>query len=381
MTVISSLLLSLVAFVSSSRQDPTITLDVLTPRGEWVSAIVSEDKKIRSAEKVDVGQDALAWIPIYDNTDRTDRPPFSMIRLADGQTIVGLFGRFHGALPDTVVRWKHPMLGSIDIPTDRVAFIQIQPMAHPPCAIESDEIVMINGDRIGGFIEKFSDPIVLEHAGSKQEIPLDRIAGLALVTAKTTPAKVRVWMSDESVIDGKSISPLFGDAFALQGVSFVKARPSISLPTEEIAGVAQALARLMPLALLVPKVAPPTASTLPRAEYPQPTIHARDTTLGAATIEIRGPERLIYEIPQGFSVFSALVEISSLAPAWTDCVFVIRQGAIELARQPMSAKFPKVKIGVAIKPGPLEIEIEDSGGGPIGDIVILRRALLIAAEQ
>lgn len=381
MASISSLLLSFVMLVQTSPQDAAITFNVLTPRGEWVSATVGENKKILSATNVDVGRDALAWVPIHDNLDRTNRLPFSFISLADGQTIVGLFGRFHGVSPNTVARWKNPMLGSIDIPTDGTALIQIQPMTRPPQATESDEIVLVNGDRIGGFIENFSDPIVLEHAGSKQEIPLDRIAGIALVTAKTTSAKVRVWMSDDSVFDGESISPLLGDSFLFQGVSFIKERQSITLSIEEIACVAQAPARLMPLALLVPKIAPPTVAILPRAEYPQPTIRSRDSTLGAATIEIRGPERLIYEIPQGFSVFSALVEISPVAPAWTDCVFVIRQGAIELVRQSLSAKSPKVEIGVAIKSGPLEIEVEDSGGGPIGDKIILRRALLIIAEK
>ena len=357
----------------------TSTVEVLTPQGEWVDALIDENGTIHSENGIDLGSTALAWIPKGDGVGTIERRPFSMTKLTDGQVIIATFGGFHIEPPSTIVRWKHPGMGMMDISVDRTSLIQMQPMEKPPVASNSDEIVLRNGDRISGFIESFEEPIIIENAGVKREIPLDRVAGIALVSAQPKVAAVRVWLSDGSIIDGTSITGGFGGGFVLQGMSLGMSRSSQPILTDEIRCVSQSSKRMLPLSQLKPNVLPPISISLPRAEYPTPIVSTFEAPLGATAIEIRGPERLVYEIPKGFSVLSADVEIPPSVLAWADCAFVIRQNGQELGRYSLNAKNSKARIRVAVQPGPLEIEIEEAAGGPVGDTVILRRAILIDA--
>lgn len=360
--------------------DTTPAIEVLTARGEWVRATRDDSGVIRSEKGVDIGATALAWSPVSDETTTMDRPPFAMTRLSDGQIIIAAFGGFHEGPVGPVVRWKHPGIGLMDIPVERTSFIQVQPMSQPPIANASDEIVLRNGDRVTGFIESFGEPIVIETDGKKREIPSDRIAGLSLVSKSPTIGAVRVWLTDGSVIDGSSIAGVVGGGFVLQGMSLINNRSSLPIEAEEIRCVSQSPKRIVPLSALKAQVLPPTAIALPRAQYPAPKISLTDDPLGASAIEVRGPERLIYEIPKGFSVLNAHIEIPPSVRPWGDCVVVLRQNSHEIGRYPLSIKNQSAQIMVSVQPGPLEFEIEEAGGGPIGDIVILRRAILIAAD-
>ena len=372
-------MISFICFFSLlfGASDEMSHVEVLTLQGQWVDATIDEVGVFRFENGNDAGLNVLAWIPQDDSIERIVRRPFSFTKLTDGQVIIASFGGFHGNRDDLVVRWKHPGMGMMDIPIERTSFIQFEPMSQPPSAIDLDEIVLRNGDRMNGFIESFTDPIIIENAGSKREVPLDRVAGIALVSAPPQIAAVRIWLSDGSIVDGTSITGGFGGGFVLQGMTLGMSRSSQPIFSEEIMCVSQSSKRIIPLSLIQPKVFAPTTIFLPRAEYPTPIISTIEAPLGASTIEIRGPERLVYEIPKGFSVFSADVEIPPAVLGWADCAFVVRQNGQELARFSLNTKNPKERVRVTIQNGPLEIEIEEAAGGPVGDSVVLRRAILI----
>lgn len=360
-----------------SASAETTPVEVLTPQGQWVDATIDGSGIIHSETGIDLGSTALAWIPKSDGVGAIERRPFAFTKLTDGQVIIATFGGFHVEPSGPVARWKHPGMGMMDISVDRTSFIQLQPMEQPVFAANFDEIVLRNGDRLNGFIESFAEPIIIENAGVKREVPLDRVAGIALVSAQPKVAAVRVWLSDGSIIDGTSMTGGFGGGFVLQGMSLGMSRSSQPILTDEIRCVSQSPKRMVPLSQFKPTVLPPISPSLPRAEYPTPIISKVEAPLGASAIEIRGPERLIYEIPKGFSIFSAEVEIPPTILDWADCRFVIRQNNQEIARYSLNKKNPKARIGVTIQSGPLEIEIEEAAGGPVGDMVILRRAILI----
>ena len=379
---VSLLVTSILVCASSSlsAEDERL-IDVLMPTGEWVRASSDERGVIRSAAGIDVGSGALAWSPTIENRAAGSRAVFSMARLANGQVLVGTFGGFHETERGSIARWKHPGLGLIDVPIDATSLIQLHPMAVPPKAVDSDEIVLRNGDRVRGYVKTFGDPIVLESAGMQVEVPIERAAGIALVSQQGSSEGIRVWLSEGSIIDGSTISGGFQGAFVLNGAVLIGRRSALPLLIDEIVCVAMEPERIFPLAKLKAKVALPTVPALVRAEYPQPTVAIDEAPLGASAIEVRGPERLIYEIPKGFTVLSAQAEIPLSLRAWGDCTVVVRQGNQELGRFPLNAKSPVAQITAAIQQGPLEIEIEEGGGGPIGDTVILRRAILIAAKS
>ncbi len=365
----------------TTSEDAKGTIDVLTPGGRWVRATAGDDGVIRSPDGLDVGSTALAWTLVSGESPDSIRSVSSMTILSDGQVIVGTFSGFHRAETGTIARWKHPNLGLIDIPVERTRFIQLQPIAALPPEGETDELVLRNGDRIRGFIETFADPIVIESDGTKREIPIERVAGLSLISASTPATGIRAWLKDGSVIEGSSISGGFQGAFVINGIPLVVDRAALPLELDDIDCVTMAPKRILTLATLDPVVSEPTTTAFPRAEYPTPKLRPSSGSLGAASIEIRGPERLIYKIPQGFSVLSAQAEIPPSLRAWADCTIVLRQNGQELARYALTTKDFRAEISVTILPGPLEIEIEEASGGPIGDTVLLRRAILIAVDR
>lgn len=375
-TAITPLALSISVGATPSESTP---IEILTNRGVWVRGMADDQGILRGAGGVDLTASALAWIPIV-NESVVARPPFSVLRVNDGQVIVGSFGGFHEGVSGSVIRWKHPGLALVDLPVDKAAIIQLQPMETAPRAVDADEIVMRNGDRVKGFVESFADPMTIESLGVRRDISVDRIAGIALVSTAPAGGAVRVWLAEGSVIDGTSLYGGPSGSFVLSGLTIALGRPTIALLADEVLCVAQFPKRIMPLSSLKPRVIPPTREALPRAEYPAPKIVRDDAPLGASTIEIRGPEGLVYEIPQGFSVLNAQVEIPAALRVWADCELIVRQNGRELARHPLCAATPRAHLMAVIQEGPLEIEIEEAGGGPISDTVILRRAILIAAD-
>lgn len=85
---------SLLSLLFSATAE-TITVEVLTPQGEWVDALIDENGTIHSENGIDFGSTALAWIPKSDGAGTIERRPFSMTKLTDGQVIIATFGGFH----------------------------------------------------------------------------------------------------------------------------------------------------------------------------------------------------------------------------------------------------------------------------------------------
>lgn len=369
--------------VTIATADFTPTIELLTPSAQWIEAAVDDQGLLRNKQGTEVGTTALAWMPLESTAPTAAQRPFAVLTVNDGQVVPGAFGGFVGEATESSVRWKHMGLGMIDLPSAQIASIQFQPTLATARATESDELVLRNGDVVRGFIEKFGDPMVIDRSGQTHEVPIDRVASLALVTAARPAGAVRVWITDGTVIDGTALHALrSGDdvSFVLEGVSLITGRPPLALMPQEILAVRTSTHRILPLCTLSPTTLPPTTPALPRAEYPQPTTTQQNPPLAAAALEIRGPLRLIYEIPQGFTTFNATAELPPSMRTWGDCCIVIRQAGTELARYPISTKNPTAKIHVAIHAGALEIEIEEGSGGPIGDTIILRRAILVVAD-
>lgn len=358
-------------------------IDVLNSRAEWAVATVDDKGAFRNRAGEEVGATAIAWIPLTSLLSPPAQRPFAALSANDGQFIPGAFGGFVDAPEGASVRWKHLGLGMIDLPTEQLASIQFQPTSIVSHAADADEVVLRNRDIVRGFVEKFGDPIILDTAGEKKEIAIDRIASLTLVNTKRPSGVVRVWIRDGTVIDGSAIRAITSGAevsFILEGMTLVTGRPPLALMPEEILAVRTSGKRILALCDLQPTVLAPTTQALPRCEYPPPTITQQNAPLAAAGLEVRGPLRLIYEVPQGFTTFNATAEMPPSMRTWGDCVIVVRQDQRELARSEVSAKNPTVQIHIAIHAGPLEIEIEEGGGGPIGDTIILRRAMFVIAE-
>lgn len=368
---------SLLAIAQSQAAQAPTEIDVLVANGSWQAGVLDTTGVIRGADGADLLKGAIGWIPRRSSAVERRRP-LALVQLADGQVLVGAFGGFVATEGGSVSRWKHAGLGIVSVLLDQTALIQFEPLQRTLTASESDVILLRNGDRVSGFVKSVSTEVEMEVQGSVQPVPVDRIAAVALVHAEQKGGPIRVWLDDGSVFDAARIDGGFAGGFALRGLTLVAGKSNLPLMPDDIEGVALQPARLRSLADQTPRLGEPTAASLPRAHRELPQVaDVPSAPLAAATITLRGPIRLVYEVPEGFTTLSATAEIPHALRRWGDVVLVVRQGTKELLRQPMSANNPRLSIALPIVAGALEIEVEEAGNGPVGDTVILTRPLLI----
>jgi len=378
--MLAVLLASLLAVAQPQAAQTPTEIDVLAANGSWQAGVLDATGAVRGTDGSDLLQGAIGWIPRRDRAS-PQRRPFALAQLADGQILVGSFGGFAEAESGSVSRWKHAGLGVVSVPVDQTALIQFEPLPTALVASESDVIVLRNGDRVCGFVKSVGAEVEMEVQGSVQRVPVERIAGIALVHAAQKGGPIRVWLDDGSVLDAARIDGGFAGGFALRGLTLVAGKSNLPLMPDDIEGVALQPARIRSLADQAPRVENPTAAALPRAHREPPLVaDVRSAPLSAATITLRGPIRLVYEVPEGFTTLSATAEIPLALRRWSDVVFVVRQGGRELLRQPMSGTNPRLPITLPVVAGALEIEVEEAGNGPAGDTVMLARPLFINAN-
>lgn len=384
--MLAVLLASLLAVAQAQTAAAPTEVDVLGTDGSWRTGVLEDRGAVRGEDGSNLLQRAIAWIPRRERAPQ-QRRSLGAVQLSDGQRLVGTFGGFVTNESGSVSRWKNLNLGSLSIPINQTAKILFESSAGAGTleAIDSDVLLLRNGDRVAGFVKSVGTEVEMESQGTIQPVPVERIAAMALVHAEQKGGPIRVWFNDGSILDATKIENGFAGGFVggfvLRGLTLVEKRSNLPVMPDDIDGIVLQSQRLRPLAHLTPRMEEPTAAMLPRASHEPPQVaDVQSAPLSAATITLRGPIRLVYEIPEGFTILSATAEIPPALRRWGDLVLVIRQDEKELLRQPMSAAHPNAAIALPIVAGALEIEVEEAGHGPVGDTVILARPLLIRAN-
>jgi hypothetical protein len=307
--------------------------------------------------------------------------------MADGQRVPGsLAGAFTD--PDGGMRivWKHLGLGAIDAPLDRVAGFSLQGGAPIPVAQAADVVQLANGDVIEGIVERIGEVFVIERDGERRDVPVGRIVACGFVTSPAPRLPIRVWQADGTVLDGTELRPVGEMAFALAGPSLLPGRSLVVLTAEEMHGAmlgSQTGVRVVPLAALVPTADAPAdvqlATNRPRA----PEALDADPPLGLASLEVRGPVRLVYELPKGSERLVGRFLVRERLREWAHAPVVVKQGRHELVSATLDAQNPVLDLDLRLDPAlegtdaALTIEIGEGQRAGIGDVIVLDRALVI----
>jgi len=284
------------------------------------------------------------------------------------------------------VVWKHIGLGAIDVPLDRVAGFSLQGGAPIPVAQAADVVVLANGDRIEGVVERIGETFTIEQDGQRRDVPVDRIAACGFVTSPAARLPVRVWQADGTVIDGTELRPVGDLAFALAGPSLIPGRNLIRFSAEELHGAAfggAAGLRIVPLSALAPSAAPASDVTLATGVPSAPVALDADAPLGLAAMEIRGPVRLVYEVPKGSERLMGELSVRDRLREWAHAPVIVKQGGRELLSATLDAARPVISLDLRLDPslsGPdaaLSIEIGEGQRAGLGDVLVLDRALVL----
>ena len=369
---------------------------ILRADGAWIDAALAADGSLTAADGGAALPGSLALLGPDGSAllaGRQKRPAFrsvggqSEMVMADGQRFPGsLAGAFTDPSGGMRVVWKHLGLGAIDAPLDSVAGLSLQGGAPIPVAQASDVVRLANGDIIEGVVERIGEVFVIDQEGQRREVPVDRIASCAFVTSPAPRLPVRVWQADGTVIDGTELRPVGDLAFALAGPPLLPGRSLVVLTAEELHGAMVAgdsEVRMVPLAALPPKAE--AASDVQLATQPPraPEALDADPPLGLASLEIRGPVRLVYEVPKGSERFVGQLSVRDRLREWAHAPVVVRQGSRELLAGALDASTPSLALDLRLDPSlvgadaALSIEIGEGQRAAIGDVLVLDRAMLL----
>lgn len=300
-----------------------------------------------------------------------------MLSLADGQ-------RFYGAPAGgagDIIRWTADGAGPIEVDLEDIDRIVLAPRLDPgPSEALEDVVILSNGDRLEGFVISLGDEVVIEVEGRPVELPLQRVAVIDLASAPADRAGAYMWFADGSVARLEAQ----GDTFLLaQAPSGWEA----AAPLHKARAFVYDGARIRALGEL------PLTSHEPikRRWAPPPQIEAGAAGMWASPVNLPGPMRVTWSLPEGAARFGAVLELREDSRVWGDCEVVVAQrragdvgAGTGLVRVRLTGAEPRAEVTVDLNgglgAGELVITVEPGASGPIQDRVRIDGALLLLGE-
>ena len=296
--------------------------------------------------------------------------------LNDGQHLPGDFIQSE-AVTAGHLGWRHPWLGPISIPLERISSIAIdhtgnQLLSKQPPRQDGDLVFLNNGDLLEGFLLEIAPTIMIEVGSDVVEIPQSQIRAIRMMPEVTMPTGRRVTFRDGTMIDVQELRiGLDGyTKIAKTTLKLIDGMPSsTALPRAiEINSIRFDPAQFQSLTILSPSkiTSPPTRF------YSVPPLVKR---IGPSSlldhIEIQGPVTVTYELPLNTTRFSGVISLADQAPPCANvevAIFVDGQPSwkTKLMREAATAV-----INIPVTGRQLTFELLEGLGSSTGDRVVL----------
>lgn len=348
-------------------------------------------------------------------------PARSLLVLADGSRFAGVWFA-PGPTPEALL-WSGPEQQVATVPLDAVAayyrlstdFASTAPDATPG---GSDSLTLLNGDRLEGFIAAIepaaaAEPakpdakpdeqpagaatapaqpvsaagkVVIETrsgegARSKTSVLVDRVRRMTVGSTPKPLPPVAVWTADGSVIAGDAAGlAIPGPTGVLIRSPLLPSRP-ISIPVTDLIALTTGAVRVQPLASL-------------QRSGVDVVVGSPLAPLGASDVVITGPARADFVLPAdlGPGVFGATVILPEDSRVWGDCTVKVEllgqrpADTVTLASVSVDGSSPVARFTARLPAAggsgarTLRLVVADgpAGRGPVQDVVVLRRAMIIA---
>jgi hypothetical protein len=298
----------------------------------------------------------------------------------------------------TILAWRHPWIGAIDIVLERTRGIVVAPGAVLPESTTGDVVLLGNGDRVEGLVERLAPQVRIERIGTDAaappdiaSIPIDRISAIALVTPRVESTQPRIWIVDGTVLDGEPVVPVdrptgvqvlrakdgpLPGRFDITAVPWADERRRRTESFESIAAFAPSPSKLLPLAAIEARSVESSGDT-PRIAVDGPVASTAPHALDCPPILVRGPVVVRWDLPESGCLLVGELHVAEADPRWTHFDVVLRDGDRELLRRTMEADSRAVPIAFRLEGRSLSIEVTEGDGGPIRDALLLRRMLVV----
>jgi len=386
----------------AQREDTTRVLLDGELRGQVIrlvslseEAITYEDERGRRRQATIGGLVALLPIPpsygspteptpsMRPNTSQVDS---GFLETVDGQRFPGAHAPTGGEEEQIV--WSHPAFGRVAVPLENVARVvmragvgqrvldQVRANGEAPL---DDQLFLINGDRLAGFLETLADPTVIDTEEGEVAVPVDRVAAARLANPVEALAGLVVWLEDGTVALVASVDQLDSGALEITLPSGQRAK----YPLGALRAVAFEAGKLLPLADLEPVDQQPIGrrALLNGLTLLDSAALADIDPLNAPDIMLPGAMSVTFELPEGARRFATIAELPVDAQPWGDFELLITVDGEERFRRRLHADAPREEIAIPLTPtragSRLTITIEPANYGPINDRALLRRPLLL----
>lgn len=318
------------------------------------------------------------------------RPRDGWVELTDGQRFVGLpvfltsvqSAEFAAATEDMGLAWSTPLLGNLRVPLDALRRVVLKENAPP---VEHDELndvlLLTNGDRTKGLLERVWPDVVLEVDGRARSFEFNAIASITLANPDTSRVGSRVWLSDGSIVAADRIETV------ADGVRLDLADPvgtgdiqPAALTMNEVLAVAFESGGVLPLADLGPPQWRALSGWTLRPVMGDPN----RTLLGSAEVELIGPVAASWALPSTARRVAVRVRLREDCRVWGDCEVTVRLGDGVALTERLRGERPEATFTINLPADAtasgLEVLVEEGQGGAIQDRVMLDGFVLVSSE-
>ena len=303
------------------------------------------------------------------------------LSLADGRRLRGQVQLPAEPAPGELV-FGSIALGPISLKMDDISSLILRKGAAAPHSDSADSLLLANGDTVEGFVESFGERVTISPTDPNAQplsLPAENIAALSLANPPTRGSGAIVWTTDETLAyESISLAPSGACTLRLltptgETRDYQTDAPSLNAIITDVSSVV-ALSDLTVLS---------ATTTGNRKWSPSPITR---TELGASInedIEISGPARVEWTLPQGATRLAGLAKLPESCRDWGDLTFTLRLGTSDGApafTARLNRANPEAEFNVRIPLGTetLTAEIDPGPDGPIQDRVRLARTLLLA---
>lgn len=263
-------------------------------------------------------------VAVVEPSGRAPRPKTSWIELADGQRLVGsplVLGSSQPA--DWAVSegeglvWATPLLGSVKVPIGLLSRVVLRESETVAEVDElNDVVVLANGDRTRGLLERIWPDVVLDVDGQIRTFDMSAVSSITLANPKAERSGSRVWLSDGSIVAVDSLISI-NNSVQLDPADPLElaARETALLTIHEVLAVAFASGGVRPLADL----GPPAWEALSGWALPPRMSDPQLTLLGSAEVELIGPVAARWDLPAAARRVAVRVRLRDDCRVWGDC--------------------------------------------------------------
>lgn len=328
-------------------------------------------------------------VALVEPSGTAPRPRDSWIELTDGQRFVGMpvylstieAAEFKGQTGDIGLAWNTPLLGTLRVPLDALRRVVLSEGTVPAEYDElNDVLVLTNGDRPRGLLERVWPDVVLDMDGQSRTFDLTAVSSITLANPDAEHTGSRVWLSDGSIVAVEDIKT------EREGVLLDLARPVgtkeqllAPLTMNEVLAVAFESGGVRPLADLgAPKWERLDAWTLP------PVVgDPNRTLLGSAEVELIGPVSASWALPSGVRRVAIRARLRDDCRVWGDCEVTVLVGGQASGVERLHGDRPQATFTIDLDadtpPGELQVRVEQGLGGTIQDRVMLDGFVLLSS--